>query len=304
MSGKKDKPMSGIRYTIPEEICSRIPDYFYAAFAGELFSVFGWEQAKWMFYPEDRRDYTDLDSSSAGWVEAFKATCRKLDMSWLIDYYNTLPWYDSDVFDGIIEAEIGKRFMKGSGEQSNAYYRFLTEQSMAEEAAKEEKQSAEQKKDGGNSLAALASVFNGLYDEAYRTYLPQVQQICGVTGSKDDLEHLLSWMLDFVADERMEALYDKVCDKYSALYPETIQVYKEYKAEVLNPEIPDELTEEDDTGGGEPDVESREGGCVPAGLQPAVRKLLDAARNAAEGKGEYSTYADVFGEEDEEDQET
>ena len=114
-----------IEYQIPKEIQERIPDYFYTAFAGELFSVYGWERSRWMFYPEESKEYVDLDSSSAGWAQALEATCRKLEMDWLFAYYQTLEWYDSDVFDGIIEKEIGKQFMNGKCDNANNYYLYL-----------------------------------------------------------------------------------------------------------------------------------------------------------------------------------
>ena len=46
-------------------------------------------------------------------------------MEWLLKYYETLSWYDSDVFDGIIEQEIGRRFMNRKEERCNDYYRYL-----------------------------------------------------------------------------------------------------------------------------------------------------------------------------------
>ena len=69
-----------VEYIIPPKIKDRIPDYFYTAFAGKLFSVYGWERSRDMFYPEIDGGDADLASSTSGWVQAFKATCRKLDM--------------------------------------------------------------------------------------------------------------------------------------------------------------------------------------------------------------------------------
>ena len=116
-----------IEYQIPPEISARIPEFFYTACAGELFSVFGWKRAKGMFYPGEEKEYVDMDSGTIGWVLAFRMTCEKLNMNWLYEYYQTLNWYDSDIFDGIIEQEIGKRFMSGQGDNANAYYQYLLE---------------------------------------------------------------------------------------------------------------------------------------------------------------------------------
>ena len=122
-----DEEGNRVEYQIPKKLRDRIPDYFYTAFAGELFSVFGWERTKDMFYPEESKEYVDLASSTNGWALAFMGTCEKLDMNWLYDYYLTLTWYDSDVFDGIIEQEMGKRFMNEKGDDANDYYQYLLE---------------------------------------------------------------------------------------------------------------------------------------------------------------------------------
>lgn len=130
-----------VEYAIPEDIRSRIPDYFYYAMAGELVSIFGPQILQKKIGPEEYdgsgkeigsltsedRSYYDLDSSTGGWVEAFKTTCRKLHMMWLVDYWKTLEWYDSDIFDGEIEGEIIKRFCEKdhSQDHANCYYRYL-----------------------------------------------------------------------------------------------------------------------------------------------------------------------------------
>lgn len=113
-----------VEYEIPEEILNKIPAYFYFAMAGELLSVFGIH----IFFKWDDGEgnkYYDLDSSTGGWEEAFKATCKKLDMMWLIDYANTLEWYDHDIFDGEIENEIIKRVCEGDIDNVNPYYKYL-----------------------------------------------------------------------------------------------------------------------------------------------------------------------------------
>lgn len=117
-----------VEYSIPPEIKKQIPVYFYIAFAGELFSVYGWERSRGMLYLEADGGYADLASSTAGWLQAFKATCRKLEMDWLLEYYNVLPWYESDVFDGILEQEIRHHFMCDKENGTNEYYQYLLDQ--------------------------------------------------------------------------------------------------------------------------------------------------------------------------------
>ncbi len=145
-----------IEYSVPDEIYTRIPNHFYTALAGELFSVFGWEGSRWMFYPKKDPGYSDLASSSAGWVMAFKATCRKLKMAWLIEYYDSLPWYDSDVFDGIMEQEIRERFIQKKDDGPNDYFRHLM--SIEENFERRNPREAEKIQDEGMETVSAKSV--------------------------------------------------------------------------------------------------------------------------------------------------
>ena len=97
-----------IEYQIPEKIKNNIPQHFYIAFAGELCSVFGH-----MIFQKDESDVYSLFyvSSTAGWNEALKMTCQKLNMCWLLDYYNSLV-------SEFIEADQAQA-------NANAYYKFL-----------------------------------------------------------------------------------------------------------------------------------------------------------------------------------
>lgn len=110
------------RYSIPKEIKDKIPDYFYIAMAGELVSIFGEDVLdKYDGYELYAFEYHE---STAGWVAAFKATCKKLSMDWLYDYWDKLEWYDSDWFDGEIGNEIINILPK-IGNGSNSYYLHL-----------------------------------------------------------------------------------------------------------------------------------------------------------------------------------
>ena len=93
-------------YYIPEEIDNKIPKYFYIAFLGELLSVFGVKSFLDVYNLYQQEGYVNYFSSSFGWAEAFYATCKKLNIDWLFDYYHSLKWYDSDVFDSIIESRL------------------------------------------------------------------------------------------------------------------------------------------------------------------------------------------------------
>ena len=118
--------------------------------AGELFSIFGprlFEKIQWYDYDEsgnevpdshdESLDYYDLDSGTGGWYEALKATCRKLDMMWLVDYWNAMEYCDSDIFDGIIESRIIEKVIeaeqKAAHSNCNVYYKYLVEREADEE---------------------------------------------------------------------------------------------------------------------------------------------------------------------------
>lgn len=117
-----------VEYNIPTEIDLKIPSYFYIALAGELCSILGPQIFnKITDLDEDTEEefsYYDFDSGTGGWHAAFKATCEKLDLLWLLNYYDALEWYDSDVFDSIIEDRIVTHFIDKDN-HCNEYYKYL-----------------------------------------------------------------------------------------------------------------------------------------------------------------------------------
>lgn len=117
-----------VEYNIPTEIDIKIPSYFYIALAGELCSILGPQIFnKITDLDEDTEEefsYYDFDSGTAGWYAAFKATCKKLDLQWLLNYYDALKWYDRDIFDDIIEDRVVTRFIDKDN-HCNEYYKYL-----------------------------------------------------------------------------------------------------------------------------------------------------------------------------------
>ena len=109
-------------YKIPDDILTKIPDYFWPALAGELVSVCD----PFIF---DEADVgvraIDFITGTAAWDEAFKATCKKLGMKWLNEYRDKLEWYDSDRFDDRICDLIMSKFVKAEPESCTAYYKWL-----------------------------------------------------------------------------------------------------------------------------------------------------------------------------------
>ncbi len=133
--------MDAMDYKIPEDIKSCIPDYFYYALAGELVSVFGIsifqklepieydaEGVRLSALTKEDCSYYDLLTSTGGWEIAFYATCKKLNLIWLYNYWKSLVWYESDIFDGEIENEIIERFLENDCVQrDNPYYKYISE---------------------------------------------------------------------------------------------------------------------------------------------------------------------------------
>ena len=111
-------------YSIPDDIETLIPPHFYAAFAGELFSTYGWKRGRDIFYPErplSDRYMCDFQSGNALWTNAFRMTCRKLKLDTLLNYYESLRWDESDHFDGIMEERINERFIQADNRTYSWY---------------------------------------------------------------------------------------------------------------------------------------------------------------------------------------
>lgn len=99
------------------EMIAKIPKYFYQALLGELISVFG------VHIIELGEKIGDLHSSSSGWWVALQQTCEKLNMNWLIQYHESLEWYDSDILDGELEKHCCELISKE--DKKMEYYSYL-----------------------------------------------------------------------------------------------------------------------------------------------------------------------------------
>ncbi|MBR1471606.1 MAG: hypothetical protein IJ600_08200 [Lachnospiraceae bacterium] len=130
-----------IDYEVPEELLARIPLYFYQAMMGELISVFGFEQGKYMMTAQNDTgkegdEYFEMSAGSVGWADAFFMACKKLDMMWLWEYRNQLEWYESDVFDGKLEALTGEYFILGKAGKGESYSSCLKKMEKRENSIK------------------------------------------------------------------------------------------------------------------------------------------------------------------------
>lgn len=76
-----------------------------------------------------------------------------------------------------------------------------------------------------NGFLEMAKALSELHDRAVEAYRPLVDDICNRKAKMDEVEHLLTWMFDFVENEQMLLLYKKVCRAYFYTYPETVAFY-------------------------------------------------------------------------------
>ena len=110
-------------YKIPDDILDKIPEYFWPALGGELISAYSLSVLD--KDPDTGLMSLDYIGSTMGWVAALRATCHKLDMKWLMDYWDKLEWYDSDIFDDLIIDMVKEKFFEAPSNPSYAYMRWL-----------------------------------------------------------------------------------------------------------------------------------------------------------------------------------
>ena len=89
-----------------------------------------------------------------------------------------------------------------------------------------------------DKISKLAETLTGIQERAVIEYTPLVDDICSRIAKEDEVEHLLTWMFDFVENEQMLLLFKKVCHTYLYTYPEVVGFYimeyrKEYDRESL-----------------------------------------------------------------------
>lgn len=81
-----------------------IPIYFYQCLFGELVKIFGFNlstQSLELFSEE-----MNYVTGTRGWNVAFKEACTQCNLADMYEYYNSLDWCKSDIFDGIIEEKM------------------------------------------------------------------------------------------------------------------------------------------------------------------------------------------------------
>ena len=71
-------------------------------------------------------------------------------------------------------------------------------------------------------ISILAEKMKGIYEDAVLAYTPLVNDICNRGATEKEVSWLLSWLFDFVGDERMLNLSKQVYRAYWQIYPNTI----------------------------------------------------------------------------------
>ena len=82
-------------YTMPEDIKNLITDDFLKEFRNQLFRIH--EHYSLDVFAEEG---IPINTSTAGWYAAFGKACLLTHKEGLFNYWRTLPWFDSDIFDG------------------------------------------------------------------------------------------------------------------------------------------------------------------------------------------------------------
>lgn len=79
------------KYEMPNDIKNRFTNDILKDFVDKFVEVFNIEH---MTYED-----AAYAEGTAGWYSAFKYMCENNDLNDVIDYYDNLPWYESDLFD-------------------------------------------------------------------------------------------------------------------------------------------------------------------------------------------------------------
>ena len=106
---EKDGETVRIKYKIPEHIKVLATDDFLKEFRNQLFRIHKHYSLN-TFADEGLSENT----STFGWYAAFYKACRLTKKEALLDYRDSLEWYDADIFDGeITDMLIERRFVLG-----------------------------------------------------------------------------------------------------------------------------------------------------------------------------------------------
>ena len=76
-----------------------------------------------------------------------------------------------------------------------------------------------------DTISSIAKKLVSIQNEAVAKYTPLVNEICSRKATEYEVDHLLTYLFDFVSEKPMLELFKKVCRKYLEIYPEVIGYY-------------------------------------------------------------------------------
>ena len=103
----KDRETDKIGYEMPAHIKALATDDFLKEFRNQLFRIH-----KYYSLDAFAEDGLSTNTSTFGWYAAFGKACLLTGKEALLDYRDSLEWYDADTFDGeITDMLIERRFI-------------------------------------------------------------------------------------------------------------------------------------------------------------------------------------------------
>lgn len=98
-------------YHIPDEIKKHFSDDFLSAVGENCAAELGFDP----LMQEEDGDSPALFfcTGTYAWTTALLSVCQQFDLQWIYDYWEQLPWYHSDIFDGELASAIIQCLEKG-----------------------------------------------------------------------------------------------------------------------------------------------------------------------------------------------
>ena len=76
-------------------------------------------------------------------------------------------------------------------------------------------------------VKVLARQLANIYMAGYETYKPMVDDACSRPISEKDFEWLCDHLLDFCGFQKIDELFDELCETYEGIYPECVKDYRQ-----------------------------------------------------------------------------
>lgn len=85
-------------------------------------------------------------------------------------------------------------------------------------------------------IDTLVQTIKQCHNNAVKLYTPDAERLCRIKATEDEVEHFLDSLLSFAIDDRILALFKKVCRHYFYEYPQMIHDYVIIYHEMYEPE--------------------------------------------------------------------